>query len=299
MHSGQYFQPRRYVQALLSLLLASIGLAVAIVYVQIEYYDSDRIYSLRRVGRPYRATLLENYLRNNYEEGAILVLGDSQPHGQQVPTPYIFSTRLQVKLNRKVINAAFKDSRIPDNLYTLQYCKEQGFKFDAVIYNVNQTHIRDSDFTRIDPRNRSSLVKGIVSDFKAFYGLAFNSDPSDMPKDGLRSTRYDGYFSGINEETTAAYFEKLGQLIGLAKSVSRKVVVYITPHPDSLLKMHYESDLPALERLSDGLHQLCADQNVDCLDPDIRVDRFFLDVVHLSVDGHEAFADILHQQIGQ
>ena len=53
------------------------------------------------------------------------------------------------KLNKNILNLAFQDSRILDNTIILEYLIENNLKFDSIIFNVNQSHIKVNNFSHL------------------------------------------------------------------------------------------------------------------------------------------------------
>ena len=104
----------KYLLLITAILYITSGL---LAYYLIVSYDSNRIYSLRKVSKEYRVELANDYIDRVYKKNSILFIGDSQTNGHMFPTDKIFTTLLQQKLNKNVLNLAFQDARILDNKY--------------------------------------------------------------------------------------------------------------------------------------------------------------------------------------
>lgn len=281
-----------YVFSLLILVFLILLISSFIFYYQIETYDSNRIYNLRNVDKKYRAILLENYIDRVYKENSILILGDSQPNGHNFPDKFIFSTLLQDELNTNIINLAFQDSRILDNIFILNYCKEKNYKFKAIIFNINHSHIKESEFQHLDLKNKINWKISIYSNLKSFYRLAFNPNPDSIPKESITFAKYPDYF-GMNNLTINSYIHKIETIIKLSKSISINTIFYLTPHSINAIKYNKQDDLEKIKLFNKNIINYCQINSIDCFEPDIFEDKYFIDIVHFNSLGHRKMADLL------
>lgn len=279
-------KPKRYIRYVLVSVFLIIALLISFVVISINNYDSNRIYNLRKVPKEYRISLMNKYFENIYKENSILLLGDSQANGHLFPTKYIYSSLLQERANINVLNFAFQDARIKDNIYVLKLSRDNNAKFRTVIFNANQAHVKENDFTQLDFNSSKEYEYGIFKELKSFMDFAINPNVKSKPKENLKLHKYDNYFDMENKKLNE-YIEKLKELIYLAKKVSDKVVIYITPHSTSAVVFDNKENDRKLALFANSIKKTCSGLNVLCLEPDLKDDKYFFDIVHLNTNGHE------------
>jgi hypothetical protein len=261
-------------------------------------YDSDRIYNLRAVPEKYRSSLLEYFLDKRYKEGSVLLLGDSQVYGHEHLTENVFSSLLANKLNKKVINVAFQDSRMLDNIHALEYAIRNNMEFDTIVYNVNLVHAKRPEFGRLDTKNPVDFRFGILGDSQAFYEFKDKMTPQQTYHDRfyeypVTPTRYK-----IIDSQYSIYIENLNKLIRLAKSISKDVIIYITPN-DGADVIRREFNMSNLEIFAKDVNIACKKYGALCLQPNITARENYFDTLHFTLKGHRVMADLLFAVISR
>ena len=283
----------------LMIILLSIIFLVSIfliIYLYLKTYEDSRIYSIRKVPEEYRVSLVNNFINNNYKKDSILLLGDSQPNGHMYPTKYIFSNLLENKLKKKIINLAFQDSRILDNIYIIEYLYQNNMKFETLIFNVNQSHIKQNDFSRLKEQGLfpKDFLIGIFVELKSFIQLVVTPNPKFKPNEEIIFLKYENYFE-IEQERQKEYFYKLEIFINLAKKISDNVIIYITPHSINAVKHNNENDIEILNKFSQDIIKFCENKGIKCIDIDITEDDYYIDIVHFNSKGHEKMSEIMYK----
>lgn len=266
---------------------------VLFILEKLNSYNENRIYSIRKVPNEYRISLVERFIDKNYKNNSILILGDSQPNGHRFPEKFIFSKLLENKLNKNILNLAFQDSRILDNTIVLEYLLENNLKFDSIIFNVNQSHIKVNNFSHLKKEKDSYYILGILKESKAFRDFVENPNPILLPSDKLKLTKYNNYFS-MSEQQLIDYINKLEVFITLAKKISDNVIIYITPHSINAVKYNNEKDIEILNKFSHDIIKFCENKGVKCIDIDITEDNYYIDIVHFNSKGHEKMSEIFY-----
>lgn len=266
-----------------------------IIYLYLKTYEDSRIYSIRKVPEEYRVSLINNFINDNYKKDSILLLGDSQPNGHMYPTKYIFSNLLENKLKKKIINLAFQDSRILDNIYIIEYLYQNNMRFETIIFNVNQSHIKQNDFSRLKEKGLfpKDFLIGIFVELKSFIQLVVTPNPRLKPSEKIIFSKYENYFE-IEEERQKEYFDKLEIFINLAKKISDNVIIYITPHSINAVKHNNENDIEILKKFSQDIIKFCENKDIKCIDIDITEDDYYIDIVHFNSKGHEKMSEIFY-----
>ncbi len=266
-----------------------------IIYLYLKTYEDSRIYSIRKVPEEYRVSLVNNFINNNYKKDSILLLGDSQPNGHMYPTKYIFSNLLENKLKKKIINLAFQDSRILDNIYIIEYLYQNNMKFETLIFNVNQSHIKQNDFSRLKEQGLfpKDFLIGIFVELKSFIQLVVTPNPKFKPNEEIIFLKSENYFE-IEQERQKEYFQKLEIFINLAKKISDNVIIYITPHSINAVKHNNENNIEILNKFSQDIIKFCENKGIKCIDIDITEDNYYIDIVHFNSKGHEKMSEIFY-----
>lgn len=276
-------------------IIVPIVLLFYVIFIleKLNSYNENRIYSIRKVPDEYRISLVERFIDKNYKNNSILVLGDSQPNGHLFPEKFIFSKLLENKLNKNILNLAFQDSRILDNTIILEYLIENNLKFDSIIFNVNQSHIKVNNFSHLKKEKDSYYILEILKESKAFRDFVENPNPIILPSDKLKLTKYNDYFS-MSEQQLTDYINKLEVFIDLAKKISDNVIIYITPHSINAVKYNNEKDIEILNKFSHDIIKFCENKGVKCIDIDITEDNYYIDIVHFNSKGHEKMSEIFY-----
>lgn len=266
-----------------------------IIYLYLKTYEDSRIYSIRKVPEEYRVSLVNNFINNNYKKDSILLLGDSQPNGHMYPTKYIFSNLLENKLKKKIINLAFQDSRILDNIYIIEYLYQNNMKFETLIFNVNPSHIKQNDFSRLKEQGLfpKDFLIGIFVELKSFIPLVVTPNPKFKPNEEIIFLKSENYFE-IEQERQKEYFQKLEIFINLAKKISDNVIIYITPHSINAVKHNNENNIEILNKFSQDIIKFCENKGIKCIDIDITEDNYYIDIVHFNSKGHEKMSEIFY-----
>lgn len=277
---------------LLSVLSVWVVLG-ALTYSVIISYESNRIYNPRKVPKEYRVELIKDYIDRVYKKSSILFIGDSQPNGHLFPTNKIFTTLLENKINKNVLNLSFQDARILDNIYILTYLKDNNMTFNKIIFNVNQSHIKVNNFTRLEVEKKKDYKLAIWKNLKSFTKLSLQPNPTSTPKEAITLKKYDNYFD-MNHTSIKNYSNKLLKLIKLSKSIADDTIIYITPHSHNAILYNNKDDIIPLENFSKVICTVCKNENVKCLEPNIVDDKYYIDIVHFNSLGHEKMSNILN-----
>lgn len=275
------------------LILVSIYLSIL---KPIDDYSSDRIYNLLKVPAAYRISLMKFFLDKQYTENSTLILGDSQPNGFKYPDKDIFSTILSKKLNKKVINVAFRDARVLDSIHILGYLKSQDMRVDTIVYNVNPAHVKAPKQYRLDINNSVDYKVGILKNSNIFQDFPNHFNPTVAPNDDFYKYPSLPNFFDMPEKELKLYLIELKKLITLAKSISKQVIIYTTSHYVLDFK-RLGLDSSTLDKLEDKVLNICKENNVTYLKPDIVEKKYYKDIVHFNSKGHINMAEILYLMI--
>ena len=267
-----------------------------LAYYLIVGYDSNRIYNIRKVSKEYRVELVKDYIDRVYKKNSILFIGDSQPNGANFPTNKIFTTLLQKKLNKNVLNFAFQDARILDNLYILNYLKSNSMFFDKIIFNISPAEVKDSYFMRLEVKNNKNYKLAIFKDIKSFLKFGLMPNPISSPKESIHLIKYNNYFD-MNTTSIKLYSNKLLQLIELSKKISNEIIIYITPHSKNAVIYNNKNDLLTLKKFSNDMITICENENIKCIQPDITDDKYYIDIVHFNSLGHIKMSNLLSEYL--
>jgi len=264
----------------------------------IEDYNSSRIYNLSKVPEIYRVSLMNRFLDKQYEKNSVLILGDSQPNGFRYPDKDIFSTLLAKKLQKRVINASFRDARVVDSIYVLNYLKSKNMPLDTIIYNVNPAHAKAPTQHRLDVNNSVDYRVGILKNSNIFQDFPNHFNPTITPNNDFYNYPSLPDFFIMPAEALALYLQELKKLITLAKSISKQVIIYATPH--------YEEDFKRLglngekvKKLEAIVKTICKENNVTYLKPKLNQREYFKDIVHFNDKGHIEMTKILYRVINK
>ncbi len=277
----------------ISISILILFLIYLTIYIPINSYDSNRLYNLRVVPKIYRVSLLEKFLNKQYTKNSILILGDSQPSGYMFSTKDIFSTLLSKKLNLPVINAAFQDERIIDNLHTVKYAKTRHMQFNTIIFNINTANSKSPTFHRLDLNQSVDYKIGILKDSKTFKEFPNKFNPKTSLGDNFYQYPSLGNYFDVSESSLNIYLERVEKLINISKTIAKNVIVYETPYCQEDVKRLKLNEL-SVKRLSDNTKRICQENNVTFLKPNITEKKYFKDIVHFNSKGHLKMSEILY-----
>ena len=168
-------------------------------------------------------------------------------------------------------------------------------KFETLIFNVNQSHIKQNDFSRLKEQGLfpKDFLIGIFVELKSFIQLVVTPNPKFKPNEEIIFLKYENYFE-IEQERQKEYFQKLEIFINLAKKISDNVIIYITPHSINAVKYNNEKDIEILNKFSHDIIKFCENKGVKCIDIDITEDNYYIDIVHFNSKGHEKMSEIFY-----
>lgn len=291
------FNSKNYTIYLIITVLLIVLVKYILVYFSINNYESNRIYNLRLIPEEYRSSLLKKFLIERYKKNSIWILGDSQPYGFKYPTKFIFSTILENKINRNIINTAFQDASIRDNIFILNYAYSKGLKFDFIIFNANQSHVQYPKHTKLFNEGLMDYKIGILTKNNVFEKFTQNFSPtSTYQGDKFNSSSgIDNYFD-MKEIDLITYFNNLKKLIIIARKIAKHVIIYDTPHPVSEIK-RLSLNTNNLVKFSVMTKKLSLEYDVIYLKPDIILNDYYKDIVHFNSKGHEMMSNMLFNEI--
>lgn len=285
---------KNYPKYVITYTLLILVILICYVFISIDIYDSNRIYDLRKIDAKYRVSLINKYFDNVYKKNSILILGDSQMNGSGYPTEYVFSTLLEKKMDINVLNLAFADSRILDNIYILEYAKKKGFKFKFIIFNANFHHVQMSYYHRLEVNAGKHYFLGIIKDLKSFINFAFTPNLKEIQGEKFILKKFKNYFD-IDKKNLEKYSNKLKKLIDISKSISEHVIIDITSHANSGVVYSEKDGEERLKIFASHIKNICEEKNVYCFESDIKEDKYFHDIVHFNSEGHKKMAKELKQ----
>ena len=260
-------------------------------------YKSNRMYDLRKIDEKYRLSLMQNYVDNNFLKKEILILGDSQSYGFLYPNKYVFSNILENKINKKVINCSGKDFRILDAIEILKYVRSKNLKIDYLIYGINESHLNNLGERRININNNQFIIKGAIKEPTSFIKFVYDFSSLQLPNEKIEkkfSIRKNEKYFNFSSEDEKKYFEKLKELIFLAKNIAEKdIIFYTVPHPIDGLNIAYKNRIESLNTFSNRLKEISEKEKIIFFNPNIFNRIYFRDIVHFNIEGHKQMANKL------
>jgi len=286
---------KKFIIFFIFLSFISLSIIYIVILTPIYNYKSDRIYNLREVPEKYRVSLLEHFINNRYIENSILILGDSQANGYNQPTEKIYSTLISEKLGKRVINTAIIDGSITDNIYVLNYMIKKNMKFDTIIYNINPAHPKNINHQRLDLKNNIDYRIGILQKSNIFREFSTKFNPKESYIGFSKFPPVPDFFD-MPLKSFEIYIDNVEKLILLAKSISKNVIIYETPHA-SKEGERLNVNIKDKNMLSDRAKYICSKHNIVFLKPKIEEDTFFNDIMHFNEKGHIKMGEILYDTI--
>ena len=283
--------------SIIIIIILTINLYINII---ISSYDSNRILKIRTVPIEYRISLLNNFIHKKYNKDSIILLGDSQTNGYLYPDNDIFSTLLSKKLNMQVLNYAFPDARILDNIYILKYMKNNNMKVNTIIYSVDSAHLNKIDnFRHLDEDNVLNYQLGIIKNLKPFLKLSMSPTFTVRPIlfDPIDEMSLPNDYFYMDSNTIAYYSKQLIELIQLSKDVSTNIIIYVMPYSKSRALSHNKNSINQLDIFQEHIKNISKKSNVNFFEPSIYLDDDFFDIVHFNLKGHERMANDLFKFI--
>jgi lysophospholipase L1-like esterase len=94
------------------------------------------------------------------------------------------------------------------------------------------------------------------------------------------------------------YLQELKKFIYIAKTISKKVIIYATPHYEEEFKRLRLNGRMVL-KLEAIVKTICKENNVTYLKPDLNQREYFKDIVHFNDKGHIEMTKILYEIINK
>lgn len=286
---------KKYVFSVILSLIILYAVVALFAYLRINSYNYNRVPNPRAIPAEYRLDLIKRYINKNLTNQNILVLGDSQANGHMHEQNSIFSSIAQSKYNLKIINLAFQDSRVRDNIEIIKYLETKNHKFELVIFNANQSHLKDSDFMHLTKENSRSILEGLIFAQHSFVKLALQPNPEKDPKQELTLYRFKNYFD-YSDINMSEYFSKVNLLVDESSKISKRTVVYVTPHSKKAAKYDSSDNIEKLNKFSNSFKIFCSKKRIECLEIDEYFnDDDFIDIVHFNKQGHLKMSELVYQ----
>lgn len=300
----------------LLVLLAVQPVAAAYFYILISENNkvsAHRMMEIRSFPENLRCGIVQYWIGKNVpKNGAILVVGDSQPFGWKAKSSNIFSALLDGANHLVVKNGSIVDGHFDDAQNVLRIVANANIRLNAVILNVDPAHFKGEYKV---PRNLPFFKCSALSlpgvlfemdllpfmkeialihaktnpDYQAPWFFR-DQDADLLPSETMSEPLAADY---ISDQNNIKYEQDFISVLEAAKTVSDKTIVYMSP-------MQLYKKLPnAQKKIRSRYMQLCeqfasSNSGVTCLDPnDLFEKKDFLDIVHLSKSGHRKMADIL------
>ena len=91
----------------------------------------------------------------------------------------------------------------------IEYLYQNNMKFETLIFNVNQSHIKQNDFSRLKEQGLfpKDFLIGIFVELKSFIQLVVTPNPKFKPNEEIIFLKYENYFE-IEQERQKEYFYK-------------------------------------------------------------------------------------------
>ncbi|MEH6456378.1 MAG: hypothetical protein V7749_08650 [Cocleimonas sp.] len=240
---------------------------------------------------------MKSYIKKNYVAGSILVLGDSQPNGHGHPDDYIFPSILAKKLDADVLNVAFQDKSISDNLLTLKFLVSEGMRFEFLIFNVNPSHPKAINHHWLSSEGSVDYRFGIFNKSNVFKEFSDKFNPTVRRIDFFyRHKKSNSGYYLMTDERLHLYERNVQELISLGKKISNNIIIYETPY-EKVEALRLKIKLDDLPKFSKSIKTLCLNEGVYFMKPDISGVENYNDVVHFSEVGHVRMAGVLYDFI--
>lgn len=97
--------------------------------------------------------------------------------------------------------------------------------------------------------------------------------------------KYRNYFD-MNNLTIASYQSKVAELVNITKKLTQNQIIYLTPHSTNALKYNNKNDINTINKYNQNILKYCKKNNIYCFEPNIKDDKYYIDIVHFNSLGH-------------
>lgn len=159
----------QYLTTLLTTFLILMGAIVAtgsntlIRNLRDEPYDSVRMSNVRLLPADIRIGVVRDYVKQMPDSADVLILGDSQTYGNNLPPKESLGEYLRTDKGSRVFNMSIVDGRSSDQRKIINICKEERKHFKYIVMNINPSHFKKG---MIDPQH--------IPDKHGSYSLIFS-----------------------------------------------------------------------------------------------------------------------------
>jgi hypothetical protein len=163
---------------------------------------------------------------------------------------------------------------------------------------VNLSHAKQPRYGRLDTKNPVDFRFGLSGDSQAFYEFKDKITPQKTHHDKFYEYPVSPTHFMIIDYRFDLYMANLKKLIRLAKSISKDVIIYITPN-DGADVIRREFNMSNLDRLVKAVNIACKKYDAVCLNPNISAREYYFDTIHFTLKGHRVMADLLFAVISR
>jgi len=294
-------QYKKWTIKFISMLIISVVLILTFLYFSkiIMFSYADRIPNIRKINKEYRLNLIQEYINFKFKKGVEydIIIGDSQFYGFKQYEEDTFAYLLKKELTEyHIINLSIVDATEKDIIQILNILKEKDIKIKHIIYNFNLSHF--STIVQEDklPKNKSNILTNLYTlKLQEDYWISYFKQKKFHKKNSQKydSRKYNKDRYNIIDKNNI----NLNQLLSIMKSISKDVLVVFSPHSiDSLKESNYHIDdfIKNIERYKSIV------RTKDCFLLDLTLafeKKDFLDILHLSVDGHKKITQKIKNHI--
>lgn len=302
-----------------ALILSSIiGTGAIFLEKRIETPPNERVRMahVRLLPKDIRSAVVRDYARRMPDHSDVVILGDSQTYGIDLPPSTSLGAYLRNAWRPHVYNMSIIDGRFSDQLNVIRILKEEGKRFKFLVINIDPAHFKKDleDPHYLADANGYSLMfslattsaPGIYAPFlkipkvdlpvvrnenTSVYTLDLYSQEHKPPVEFSEGRQPKDYYVGLDANKS----KDLIKVLEAAASISDKVVAFAAPTSyDIYNEEKYKWNWDTRPVIHSALAHCRSIERTICVDLSSAIPHeHFIDVIHLRSDGQKMLADLL------
>lgn len=285
-----------------------------------ESPDGVRMAQVRLLPTDMRSAVARDYIRRMPDTVELLVMGDSQSYGVDLPPQESLGAALRRHFGPNVFNVSIVDGRFSDQRKLVQILKSERKRARYLVFNINPSHFKRGlkDEHHLPDAGGRSL----------FLALAGTADPAiyvPFPnvrqiRNRTRGARFESVYtldlydqharrsptfdanrapSGYYDDLDATRADDLRAFLSEARKIADTVVAFASPtYYEIYNRPPYDRNWDVRPVVQESLAHCRSLEGLQCLDLSSAIPPGrFLDVVHLDGDGHRLLATELSRRI--
>ena len=293
---------------LLLISLVGTGSYVLLGKVRDAPYDAVRMAQVLAVPSDVRSAIVRDYAKRLPSVSDVLIIGDSQLYGNDLPPQYSLGAYLRGQSHPLVYNMSIKDGRFSDLTRIVTILRQEGKHFRHLVTSLNPTHFKRGvkNHNHLPDADGFWLPTALITTSTPSVYVPAPRNPFFLKQSVYVLDLYDREMrprAGFDELVVGRDYysdlvpttEEMMEFLRYALTISDHLVVFSAPASYAIYNQpRYDYGWNTGPLLGELLQSCRTLKKATCLELSGAIAyEYFMDVVHLAPAGQERLAALL------